>query len=76
MVTHQKHLAEALLMGTHSICFCQEIRKNIDSFLLKKSALSRTMSVRLSTLLSVLFTHATFSFTDASIAVWHGYLTC
>ena len=25
--THQKHLAEALLLSTHNICFCGEIRK-------------------------------------------------
>ena len=25
--THWKHLGEVLLMGTHSICFCREMRK-------------------------------------------------
>ena len=33
--THKKHLAEALLMSTHSKCFHGEIKRNIITFWLK-----------------------------------------
>ena len=35
--THLKHLSEGLLMSTHNVCFCREIKKNINTFGLKKN---------------------------------------
>ena len=34
--THCKFFGEALLMSTHSVCFCGEIRKNMSTIWLKK----------------------------------------
>ena len=34
--THEKRLTKELLMSTHNICFCAEIKKNISNLQLKK----------------------------------------
>ena len=38
--THSKRLAEALLMSTHNICFCGEIRKILCGYLLLTVAMN------------------------------------
>ena len=38
MGTHEKHLGEALLMSTHNICFCAEIREILSGYALLSGA--------------------------------------